>query len=74
MVTKAELEELSRLLDELRNEIDWAERADQPLPDDLAEGTEEAWRARCDEGKRKVPELLVKAKELIDRMDWSRTE
>jgi len=71
---KAELEELVALLEELRNEIDWAERADQPLPADLARGNEEAWRARCDEGKRKVPELLTKAKELIDRMDWSRTE
>jgi len=73
MVTKGEIEELVRLLEELRNEIDWAERADQPLPTDLAEGTEDAWRARCEEGKVKALELLAKAKELIDRINWART-
>jgi len=70
----AELEALLRILTELYNEIDWAERAGQPLPPDLAKGNEEAWRARCEEGKRKAPELLTKAKDLIDRIDWTRIE
>jgi len=74
MVTKSEIEELARLLEELRNEIDWAERADEPLPPDLAEGNEDEWRARCEEGKVKAPELLAKAKDLIDGIDWTRIE
>jgi len=74
MVTKAELEELVRLLEELRNEIDWMVRADQPLPADLAEGNEGAWRARCEEGKVKAPELLTRVKDLIDRINWTRIE
>jgi len=71
MVKKTELEELQRLLEELRNEIDWSERADKPVPADCA-NTPEEWRARCEEGKRKAPELLAKAKGLIDRIDWTR--
>jgi len=71
MVTKAELEELVRLLEELRNEIDWMIRADQPLPADLAEGTEEAWRDRCRAGEARAPNLLRKVKDLIDRIDWT---
>jgi len=74
MVAKDELEELVELLRELRNEIDWAERADKPLPAGLAEGTEDEWRARCEEGEVKAPELLAKAKDLIDRIDWTRIE
>jgi len=74
MVAKDELEELVELLRELRNEIDWAEKADKPLPPDLAEGTEDEWRARSEEGKRKAPELLTKVKTLIDRIDWTRVE
>jgi len=74
MVTKAQLEELVRLLEKLRNEIDWAERTDQPLPPDLAKGNEEAWRARCEEGKVKAPELLTKAKAKVDAIDWTRIE
>jgi len=74
MVTKAELEELVRLLEELRNEIDWMMRADQPLPADLAEGNEEAWRARCEEGRTKAPGLLTKAKAKLDTIDWTRIE
>jgi len=74
MVKKAELEELTRLLEELRNEIDWAERADQPLPPDLAKGNEDAWRARCEEGKVKAPELLTRVEDLIDRINWTRIE
>jgi len=70
----AELEALLRILTELYNEIGWAERAGQPLPPDLAKGNGEAWRARCEEGKRKAPELLTKAKDLIDRIDWTRIE
>jgi len=71
MVTKSELEELTRLLEELRNEIDWSERADKPVPADCA-NTPEEWRARCEEGGRKAPELLEKAKDFIDRIDWTR--
>jgi len=74
VVTRREIEQLSHLFEELRNEIDWAERADKPLPPNLAKGNEEAWRARCEEGKRKAPELLARAKDLVERIDWARIE
>jgi len=73
MVKKSEIEELQRLLEELRNELDWAERVGKPVPAGCA-NTPEEWRARCEEGKVKAPELLAKAKDLIDRIDWTRTE
>jgi len=72
VVTQKEIEKLSHLLELLRNEIDWAERAGKPLPPDLAEGNEEAWRARCEEGKKRVPSLRKKAKALIDSIDWTK--
>jgi len=59
------------LLGELCNEIDWAERADKPVPANCA-NTPEEWRARCEEGKVKALELLAKAKDLIDRIDWTK--
>jgi len=74
MVKKAELEELARLLEELRNEIDWAERADKPLPPDLARGNEEAWRARCARGKAEAPRLLASVADRVKRIDWTRVE
>jgi len=73
MVKSSEIEELIRLLNELRNEMDWAERADKPLPPNCVD-TPEKWYARCEEGRTKALELLSKVKALIDRIYWSRIE
>jgi len=74
MVSRKELLELVRLLEELQNEMKWAERTDKPLPPDLARGTEADWRARCARGKAEAPRLLASVAERIKRIDWSRME
>jgi len=74
MVKKAEVERLIETLEDLRKEVNWTERADKPLPADLARGNEEAWRKRCEEGKRRVPELLSKASDMVKRIDWREIE
>jgi len=71
MVTLEKIDELILKLEELRNEIKWAERANKPVPKNCGDPPE-VWKSRCDKGKRRLPtlkrEVKAKIKEILSEL------
>jgi len=66
-----QLDELIRLLEEYRNEVKWAERADKEIPRNVPAEHHEEWRKRCEIGKQRLPELESKVKEKVKQLGLS---
>jgi len=58
-----QLDELIRSLEEYRNEVKWAEKADKEIPQNVPAEHHEEWRQRCEVAKQRLVELEKEVKE-----------
>jgi len=74
MVKPVELEELIALLAKLRIEMEWACRAEEPIPPDVPEAERESWKKRAQDGAKKAPQVRDEIIKKVESINWQTLE